>query len=132
MSGHGNHGSGGDGHPAVGHVVPVWLLGAILLALLVLTYLTYMLSGVPLGAANIWVAIGIASVKATLVAMFFMHLRWDRPFNAIILVSSVLFVGLFISLAMMDTQQYQPTIYPGDAPGMQRSSSSTAGTPQAP
>jgi cytochrome c oxidase subunit 4 len=36
-----------------------------------------------------------------------MHLRYDRLFNAIILIVALLFVMLFIGLALHDTQAYQ-------------------------
>jgi cytochrome c oxidase subunit 4 len=39
-----------------------------------------------------------------------MHLRWDRPFNSIIFVSSILFVALFISVTLLDKSEYEPTI----------------------
>lgn len=115
-AGHGEH-----GHEQVGHIVPVWLLGAILFALLILTWITYALANVKLGNANIVVAIFIATVKAALVAMFFMHLRWDKPFNAIVLISSLLFVALFITFAMVDTNEYQPSvIIVEQLPGMKK------------
>lgn len=113
------HGEHADAH--AGHVVPNWLLAAVLFVLLILTWLTYALAGVKLGNANIIVAIVIATIKAGIVAMFFMHLRWDKPFNAVILVASLLFVALFISLAMMDTNEYQPSVVVvTELPGMKK------------
>ena len=44
-------------------------------------------------------------VKATLVSLFFMHLRWDRPFNLLVLVGSMLFVVLMMVFCMMDVGQ---------------------------
>ena len=113
------HGEHADDH--AGHVVSNWLLAGVLFVLLILTWLTYALAGVKLGNANIIVAIVIATIKAGIVAMFFMHLRWDKPFNAVILVASLLFVALFISLAMMDTNEYHPTIQVvTELPGMKK------------
>ncbi|TWT45238.1 hypothetical protein RAS1_16600 [Phycisphaerae bacterium RAS1] len=107
-------------HPGVGHVVPTSLLGATLVALLVLTGVTVGLSGVKLGSFNIGIAMLIATIKGALVCLYFMHLRWDRPFNAIILIASLAFLALFITLALMDTLEYAPTLYGGQAPGMLR------------
>ena len=45
----------------------------------------------------------IASVKASLVALFFMHLRWDKPVNAVIFCSTLFFLGLFLIGAYTDT-----------------------------
>ena len=89
------------------------------LALLVLTWVTVAVAGIDLGEANIWVALGIAVLKGTLVAMIFMHLRWDRPFNGIIFVAALAFVTLFIALALTDTAEYQADLHPGDAPAVE-------------
>lgn len=98
------------GHSTVGHVVPVQLLAAVLLVLLVLTWLTYAVTKVNLGFLNIWIALGIAVLKASLVALYFMHLRWDRPFNGIVLISSLVFLSLFIGISLMDKRTYEPDI----------------------
>jgi len=111
--GHGaSHGHPAHGHgKAVGHVVGWPILAATCLALLVLTAVTYYTAVyINLGEFNIWLAMLIASTKATLVCMFFMHLRWDRPFNAVVLVSSLIFMVLFIGLAMTDTRTYHHDI----------------------
>lgn len=100
----------GDEHHGVGHVVPIKLLLAVGTALLVLTWLTVAVMGIDLGEGNIYLAMGIATVKASLVCLFFMHLFWDRPFNALIFVSSVTFVILFITFALIDTFEYKPRI----------------------
>ena len=107
-------------HPAVGHVVDVKILAGVFGALIVLTAVTVGATNVDLGAANLWVAIGIAAVKAILVAMYFMHLRYDHPFNAIVFVASVVFLVIFIGLAMLDTLQYRDTVIPGYAPTLER------------
>jgi cytochrome c oxidase subunit IV len=98
---HGNH-----PHPTVGHLVPYSALFGTALALLVLTVLTVAVRYVDLGEANIFVALGIAVVKATLVALFFMHLWWDRPFNSFTFVASIAFVGLFMWFAILDSGAY--------------------------
>lgn len=106
----GSHAHGGHGH--VGHVVPTRLLFAVLMGLLFLTFITVVATRLDLGRLNIWIAMIIATVKAALVGLYFMHLRWDRPFNAIVLISSLAFVALFIGGSLMDTKQYQPDILP--------------------
>jgi cytochrome c oxidase subunit 4 len=97
-------------HPKVGHLVgwPVLLVTAI--TLMVLTWVTVVAREVPLGDYNIWLALLIAVVKASLVCMFFMHLRWDRPFNILVLFASLLFLALFLGLAITDTGHYQAEI----------------------
>ena len=94
----------------VAHVVPPRLLLAVYGALLVLTIVTVSVTRVNFGPANIWVALGIAVLKAALVALFFMHLRWDSPFNGVILICALLFVAIFIGIALLDSREYRPNL----------------------
>ena len=90
------------------HVVPMRLLIGIFVILMVLTVVTYAVTMVDLGyTGNLVIAITIAVVKGALVALYFMHLRWDNPFNTVSLLSAILFVGLFIVIASLDSGQYQ-------------------------
>ena len=100
------------------HIMGVPVLLAVWALLVVGTVVTVIAAGIDFGAFNLWLAMAIATVKASLVALYFMHLRYDRPFNAIVLVGSLLFVMLFIGLALTDTAQYQPEMIPGYSPGM--------------
>ena len=94
------------------HPVSVKFMVGILGALLILTIITVAVSYVHLGTANLFVAMLVASMKASLVALFFMHLFWDKPFNGLILVSSFLFLGVFIGLALLDTKEYHGDLTP--------------------
>jgi len=107
-------------HAAVGHVVPLRTLVGVLLVLLALTVVTVAVTFVDLGRLNLVAALAIAVVKGALVLLYFMHLRWDRPFNAVVLIAALIFVVVFVGLAMLDTFNYQPDIIPGYAPQMQR------------
>jgi len=120
---HDSHDGHGHGEQ-VGHIVPARILVMTALALLVLTVVTVAVAGIDFAdydmpELNIWVALAVAVVKGSLVAMFFMHLRWDRPFNGIVFVLSIGFVALFIGFAMTDSLSYQPEIIKGDAPQVQ-------------
>jgi cytochrome c oxidase subunit IV len=97
-------------HPGYAHVMPPSILIGTFLALVGLTILTVTSSYFPLGNAEIYVAMGIATVKAALVAVYFMHLRYDKPMNALFLIFSLAFLALFICLTLVDTQSYQPEI----------------------
>jgi cytochrome c oxidase subunit IV len=113
-------GGGGDGirkHP-LSHVMPLKTLIAVWVALAVLTGVTVGVTRVDLGGLALWVAMAIATLKASLVALYFMHLRYDRPVNLIIFLGTLLFVFLFVGMALMDTQSYQPDLIPGYAPAM--------------
>src|SRR5512141_1123155 len=108
------------GHPGGGvHPVPLKLLAGVLVGLLLLTALTVAVAGLNLGAASLWIALAIATAKAFLVALYFMHLRWDRPFNGVLFLVALIFILLFVGIALMDTVSYQSTLIPGYAPGLE-------------
>jgi len=66
-----------DADEGLGHILPTQAYVKTLLSLLVLTVVTVAISRVDLGALNAAVAILVASVKALLVCMFFMHLKFE-------------------------------------------------------
>ncbi|MCY2993018.1 MAG: cytochrome C oxidase subunit IV family protein [Planctomycetota bacterium] len=96
--------------PVMGHVVPPATLLLTFAALIVLTIVTVLTSTFGLGNWEIWVSLGIATVKGTLVAMVFMHLRYDNPFHALLAVFCLCFVMLFLGLTILDSQGYQADI----------------------
>lgn len=104
------------GYPLVGHLVPISTLLATVSALLVLTVITVAVRYIDIGEFNLWVAIGIAVIKAALVATFFMHLRWDRPFNLLVFIGCMMFVVLMMAFCVLDTSQYRATQYTGNPP----------------
>lgn len=114
----GHHGAG-EVHPLVGHLVPISTLVGTAVALLVLTVITVAVRYIDLGEFNIHVAIGIAVIKAALVASYFMHLRWDRPFNLLVFIGCVLFVILMLAFSVMDTQQYKHLQFVGNPPAVE-------------
>ena len=119
MTPNGTHnGQTAAAHPAVGHVVPLSTLGAVLGTLLFLTFATVAATWFDFGRYAVWVALAIAVVKASLVLLFFMHLKYDKPFNAVVLIVSLFLVALFISIALTDTRQYEPNTIPGYAPSI--------------
>ena len=71
--------------------------------LIVMTVVTVAASYVDFGAANTVIAVIIASVKATLVATFFMNLLHDRRFNALIFVSGLIFLSFLFLFTLADT-----------------------------
>jgi cytochrome c oxidase subunit IV len=97
-------------HEVLSHVMPAWVLVAVFAALMVLTGITVAAAGVNLGGASLLVAVAIATVKASLVALYFMHLRYDNRFFALIFLVGLAFLGLFLSLTLLDTLQYRPDI----------------------
>jgi len=105
-SGNGHAGHHGD-HHGFSHPMPIWMLLAVFFALLILTGLTVFQAQFDLGNAEIWLSLTIATVKAGLVILFFMHLLWDKPLNAIVILSSLIFVALFLGFTLMDAEGYR-------------------------
>lgn len=97
-------------HSHAGRYLVVWS------ALMALTALTWGLSTIHIpGFAGVAVALAIASVKGTLVALFFMHL-WDQPGpNRLVLITSLVFVALLVTLPLLDNATRFPLANPPDA-----------------
>jgi cytochrome c oxidase subunit 4 len=103
---------------AVGHVVSARILVGVWAALVILTAATVLATRVDFGAGgNLWIAMGIATVKASLVLLYFMHLRYDHPVNAIVFIFALFFVALFIGASLADSEQYQAYLIRGYPPG---------------
>jgi cytochrome c oxidase subunit 4 len=73
----------------------------VLVALLALTAITVTAAGIDFGPYNTVIALVIATIKASLVALFFMHLRYDR-FNAVIFLGGVFFLAVFLIFTLFD------------------------------
>jgi len=102
--------AGHDDH-GLAHTMPVWMLVAVLGALMALTILTVSVTSFDLGAeGNLVVAMVIATIKAALVVTFFMHLFWDKKFHLILFLTAILFVILFLSMSITDRGEYQHNI----------------------
>jgi cytochrome c oxidase subunit 4 len=97
------------------HVHSVRMYLMVFAALIVLTGITvatsyvdidgFILPGTPAGAGgfNLILAMVIATTKAFFVVTWFMHLKDDNRFNALVFVGSVLFVGVFLAYTINDT-----------------------------
>ncbi|MBP3191077.1 cytochrome C oxidase subunit IV family protein [Natronogracilivirga saccharolytica] len=86
------------------HISTLATLMSVAAALLVLTFFTVAVTWFDIPAPfDVIAAMAIAIVKAALVAMFFMNLYWDTRFNSIVLLLSVLFLVIFISITLLDT-----------------------------
>ena len=100
-----------DHDHGLAHVATIKTLLATGGTLLFLTIVTVISSKIDFGGASINLAIAmvIAVTKATLVILFFMHLRYDRLFHSVVFVSALLAASLFVGFTLMDTGQYQET-----------------------
>ena len=94
VGGHDNHG--------LGHIVPVPVYLKVFAALVCLTIITVLVARVDFGAMNIIVAMFIASIKATLVALFFMHLKWEDKFTWVFAILPLFLLFLLIGGVFID------------------------------
>ena len=110
--GHGDHGHSDHGHAdgEFSHPASLKMLFSVFFALVALTLLTVYQSTLDLGDMGVWLSLGIATVKAALVILFFMHMIWDKPFNAILFISTLIFVALFLGFTLLDANAYKGKI----------------------
>lgn len=84
------------------HVMSYKQLLAVLGGLLVLTVVTIFASHFDLGIFTVWIALLIASVKASLVLLFFMHLKFEGKAFAITFVVTVFALAAIVGLLFWD------------------------------
>ncbi|MEX0994008.1 MAG: cytochrome C oxidase subunit IV family protein [Balneolaceae bacterium] len=86
------------------HISSAKFLWGVAMVLFALTLLTVGVTWFHIPAPwNLVVAIGIAVIKATIVAAFFMNLYWDTKFNVLLLIMSMIFLAILIGLTLIDT-----------------------------
>lgn len=103
-------GHGASADESAPHVTPLPVYFAVFGALLVLTVITVGVSllGLPPTESFI-VAMLVAIVKASVVALWFMHLISEKRFYSFILLSTVFFMGLFFVLTLVDLSSRDAT-----------------------
>jgi cytochrome c oxidase subunit IV len=92
------------------HVVSPKIYIAVFLALLVFTVTTAAVSFVDLGPFNIVVALAIATIKASLVVLFFMHARYIPGRTQLVIIAGIFWLAIMLSLTLTDytTRAPQP------------------------
>jgi cytochrome c oxidase subunit 4 len=101
--GHPEHGP--DQHPHGDehhHIVPPSLYIKVILILMVLLVLTDLASRVEMGILNVPVAMAIATSKAVLVMLYFMHLRYSSKLVWVFAGAAFVFVGIMFGLTLSD------------------------------
>jgi cytochrome c oxidase subunit 4 len=83
-------------------VVPVSLYQRIFVTLIVLTVVTVAVALIDLGEWNAVVALSIASLKASLVALYFMGLRWGDRVTRVAVVVALAGVALLFGASLND------------------------------
>src|ERR1044071_3598966 len=84
------------------HIVSAKIYGLIFAALLVMTGVTYWVSLLDLGRLNVIVALTIATIKAVLVVLYFMHVRYSSRLTWVVVVSGFFWLAIMIALTMSD------------------------------
>lgn len=90
-------------HDAYGnHVSTLGTYLKVYVALLVLTVVTVGVSYIELGDLSFAVAMIVALTKASVVAAYFMHLKYEDRLYSFVLLAAVFFVGLFFMFTYID------------------------------
>jgi cytochrome c oxidase subunit 4 len=84
------------------HVVPPRVYFAVFAALIVLTATTTAVSFLDLGPWNTVVALGIAFLKATLVVLFFMHVKYSPRLTQIVIAGGLFWLAILLALTLSD------------------------------
>jgi cytochrome c oxidase subunit IV len=85
-----------------GHISPKSTYYTIFGALMVLTVVTVVAAFVNLGSLNFPVALAIALTKATLVVLFFMHVKYSSRLTKMVVGMAVFFLVILLLLTMTD------------------------------
>jgi cytochrome c oxidase subunit 4 len=84
------------------HVTPLWVYFAVFLALAAGTLLTWWISTIDLGWMNTPIALIIATTKALLVILFFMHVIHSTRLTWVVVIASFLWLGVLFVLTFAD------------------------------
>ena len=99
--------------PQTAHVVPVSTYLAVFATLMVLTLITVWAAGQDFGVFNTAVALAIAVTKATLVILFFMHVKYSARLTKLVVAASLLWLAIMLGVTLSD--YYAPQVEPGPA-----------------
>jgi cytochrome c oxidase subunit 4 len=84
------------------HIVSRKVYFAVFAALMVLTALTVLVAFVDLRRLNTVVALGIAITKATLVTLYFMHIKYSNRLTQVVVAAGFLWLLLLFGLTLAD------------------------------
>src|SRR5947209_17946728 len=87
------------------HVTPMWVYLAVFAALAAGTLLTWWVSTIELGSMNTPIALFIATIKALLVILFFMHVIHSTRLTWVVVIASFLWLGVLFVLTFADRSE---------------------------
>jgi cytochrome c oxidase subunit 4 len=97
------------------HIVPVSTYITVFLILMVMTFATVWAAGQDFGVFNTPVALAIAIFKATLVVLFFMHVKYSPRLTQLVVASAFVWLGIMFAITLHD--YYAPSLSGHDQPG---------------
>jgi cytochrome c oxidase subunit 4 len=89
-------------HEHTEHILKPGTYLAIITSLLILTGLTVFAAYINLGKYNIVVALAIATLKATLVVLFFMHAKYSPRRTQLVIVAGIFWLALLLFMTLSD------------------------------
>ena len=89
-------------HEHENSIVSVRTYSLVWIILLIFTGITVAVARMHLGAFSVLTALTIASIKALLVLMFFMHLKYERPIFRAMFMVAVITLTVFIGITFFD------------------------------
>ena len=84
------------------HIVQPRIYLAIILTLLTLTGLTVYAAYINLGKFNIVAALAIATLKATLVVLFFMHAKYTQRRTQLVIIAGIFWLAILLFMTLSD------------------------------
>jgi cytochrome c oxidase subunit 4 len=84
------------------HIVPVRVYVLVFLTLIAMTWVTAYVSTIDMGRLNVFVALSIAIFKASLVILFFMHVKYGSRLTKMIVLAGLYWLILLLFIAMVD------------------------------
>jgi cytochrome c oxidase subunit 4 len=100
------------GHDGEHHVVPVFVYVKVIIALMVLLIVTLYAASFNLGEWNIVIAVTIAVIKALLVLLYFMHLRWSTRLVQLFSAAALFWLAIMFALTLGDYWSRHGTYLP--------------------
>jgi cytochrome c oxidase subunit IV len=95
------------------HIVSPKVYFAIFAALMIGTALTVWAAFQNFGKFNIVIALSIATIKATLVVLYFMHARYSPKRTQLVIVCSVFWLAIMLALTLTDYDTRSHEMQPG-------------------
>jgi cytochrome c oxidase subunit 4 len=84
------------------HVVPKSVYFAVFGALMALTIATVAVAFTDLGSLNVVVALVVAVLKATLVVLFFMHVKYSPTLTKLVVIASIAWLAILFGVTLSD------------------------------